>query len=213
MAVIPHVVAGNTALAAQQNALIDQVNSNTSTVVTVGTGVFTETDTVSAWATATQTTVSNHETRLDTLEAKPWVVLKKTANQSIATGGTDTVVTWQTSTGTTSMKVGDTVVIPTAGAYLLTANVNMQGGGSTVADSVVYIVKNSTTDVFLGSLAAFSQPGNLSTSGVGNGLSTSVVANLAANDVIRVLVWQGSGSARPLRYQDFGGCSFTVSAI
>lgn len=186
---------GHLVLASEWNAHATQINDNTSAIAT------------------NTSSISSQGSRITTLETKPKVILKKTANQSIPSGGTDTIVTWQTATGTTSMRSGDTVVIPSAGTYLLTANINMIGGGTTVADTVVYIVLNSTTNVFTGSLAAFAQAGNLSTSGVGNGLSTSVVASLAANDVIRVLTWQGSGAARDLRYQDFGGCTFTASLL
>ncbi|MDA3643775.1 hypothetical protein LZ318_11970 [Saccharopolyspora indica] len=54
MAVISHVQAGSVASSAHQNGLIDQVNSNTRVAETVGTGVFTTTDTVSSWATQVQ---------------------------------------------------------------------------------------------------------------------------------------------------------------
>lgn len=192
MAVIPPVTSGTVARASEQNALITQVNTNT-------------------------TGLASGESRITALETKPRVVLRKNADQTITSGSNpapaDKIVTWQTASGTTSMKSGDTVVIPTAGAYLLTANVNMIGGGTVVADCVIYIVKNSTTDVANASLAAFAQPGTLSTAGVGNGLSTSVVADLAQGDVLRVLVYQGSGASRNLRPSTFGGCSFTVTKL
>ncbi|MER7009885.1 hypothetical protein ABT324_00455 [Saccharopolyspora sp. NPDC000359] len=206
------------------NPLINQVNTNTSGIAanTASIGALeARTTNASTGNTALggrvqtlETAAGNLDGRVYALERKPWIILKKNAVQQIASGGTDKVVTWQVvDGGQPSMKNGDAIQIPAPGNYLLTANVNMQGGGSTIGDTVVYIVKNSTTDVFNSSLAAFSQPGTLSTGGVGNGLSTSVVANLATNDLIRVLVWQGSGSDRPLRPNDFGGCTFTVTRL
>lgn len=222
MAVIPHVVAGNTALAAEQNALIDQVNSNTSVVETVGTGVFTSTDTVSAWATAAQSAIDNHESRLDTIEAKPICVLKKSGNQSIPdgdsdgagpdTGVGDVVVTWQTVVkDNAAMRSGDTIVIPSAGEYLVCAQVNIAAGGSKAGDCVLYVTKNGTT-VFDKSIGAFGQPCK-NTGGLGNGLSLSSVQTFAAGDVLRVMVFQDSGAARDARATDFGGCTFAVSKL
>lgn len=209
MATISHVGANSVASSAHQNGLIDQVNTNT-------------------------TDIASGASRITTLETKPKIVLRKNADQTIRNqtdsdgAGADVVlydqtVTWQVvEAGTASMKVGDTVVVPSgqSGIYFIAANVNlmpvgdaaMPGGPGTVGgEAVIYITKNGEA-VTSDAIAAFGQPGAV-TGGLGNGLSVSITRNLVAGDVLRVMVFQSSDRDRPARATAFGGCTFAVSKL
>lgn len=207
MATITHVVPNTVASSSHQNGLIDQVNENTAGLAS-GT------------------------TRINALETKPKIVLRKNADQTIrnqvdsdGTGPdvslTDQVVTWQViESGTSSMKSGDTVVIPETGIYFMAANVNlmpvgdsaMPGGPGTVGgEAVIYVTKNGSVP-FDHAIAAFGQPGAV-TGGLGNGLSVSITRYLQAGDIIRVMVFQSSDRDRPARATSFGGCTFAVSKL
>jgi len=217
MAFVPmeEAVAGNPAYAAEYNNVVRNVRDLDARLGTA----FTDVDTVSAWATSAQTSIDDHEARLDAIDAKPQCVLKKSANQSIPDGdsdgaGSDTgvgdiEVTWQTAVvDNAAMKSGDTIVIPSAGRYLVAAQVNIAPGGTRAGDCVLYVTKNGTT-VHDKSIGAFGQP-SANTGGLGNGLSLSSVQTFVAGDVLRVMVFQDSGIARDARATDFGGCTFAV---
>lgn len=150
--------------------------------------------------------------RITVLENRPTCVLRKTADQSIPTGA-DTTLTWSTAeVDVGSMRSGDTIVIPATGTYLIAAQANIQGGGSTAGERVIYVTQGDA-HVSTASLATFAMAGNTNTSGVGTGLSTTTIRNLTAGAVLRVKVYQSSGSALAARYNQFGGCTFSVRRL
>lgn len=198
MATLPRLEQGHLVSAQDWNDHVDQINENTTTIADHNASLV------------------GHESRLDALEEKPRIVLRKNADQMIGRTDGDVVISWQVvESGTASMKSGNTVVIPSSGIYFLAANVNLQAvgeaGGTTGGEAILYITRGSG-HVSGTSLAAFGQPGQVS-GGLGNGLSVSTTRYLNAGDVLQVQVYQNSNVDRPARATDFGGCTFAVSML
>lgn len=207
MAFVPMApaVAGQTAIAAEYNNVVNNVED-------LNTRVTSQATTVSQLQTDLANAGGELGGRISVLENRPTCVLRKSTNQSIPTGA-DTTLTWQTAElDVGSMRSGDTIVIPATGAYLVSAQANIQGGGSTAGERVIYITQGDA-HVSTASIATFAMVGNTNTSGVGTGLSTSTIRNLTAGAVLRAKVYQSSGGALAARYDQFGGCTFSVRRL
>lgn len=187
MAIITHVQPGDLARAAHQNGLIDQVNANTAVCETIGTGVFTETDTVSAWATAVQN-------RLDKL---PGAYYGAWTDDN--TGNTDTqvidasdsngekvmVYTNQLVTPTGMSMSNGTVTVANAGLYLVTASIQVTtNNGSLLAMWIANSSGSTSSGVKYGPVSGYRA----------DALSSTALMRLPANSPISVYaaVWQGT---------------------
>lgn len=191
MAVIPPVQAGNVAKSAEQNALITQVNANTGVI---GSGVFTETDTISAWATSAQsqlTTLTNRK--------QPGGYYGEWTDNNAGGGDTTqtidtpdqgekvTVYTNQVVAPTGMSMSGGTVTVTNAGLYLVAASIQTVRNDATVI--AMWIAKGS------GASSAGVKYGP--TSGYRSDvLSATGVVRLAAGGAVSVYAanWQGTPS-------------------
>lgn len=151
-------------------------------------------------------------TRMSKVENPDRCILRKTATQSVASGG-DTLVTWDTAEkDSNSMRSGSTIVIKTTGEYLVAGAVNMAAVPGANGESIIYLAAGTG---FIGDIAltAFGQP-TKATGGLGNGLSTAVVRRLTAGTSLSLLVyWDGASGARNLNPSSFGGCTFSVAQV
>ena len=148
-------------------------------------------------------------------QALPKCVLTKSANQSVP-DATDTTVTWDVAAHDPSgMRSGNTITIQETGMYLVSPQVNIAPGGTIAGDCVLYVSLNDPTrSQYIGDTAitGFGQP-SANGGGLGNGLTSTVVREFTAGDVLTVVVYQRSGVARNARYTAFGGCRFSVSMV
>lgn len=195
-------VAGNVAVAAEYNNVVNNVldlnDRVTDTTAVIGTGVFTETDTVSAWATSAQsqlTTLANRkqpggyygEWTDNNAQNNP-----PDGGQLIDTAGEGeklTVYTNAVGTPTGMSMSGGTVTVTNAGLYQINASIQLVTNSSTLI--AMWIAK--------GSGASSSGVKYGPTSGYRSDvLSASGVVRLAANGTVSVYaaVWQGTPAIR-----------------
>ena len=214
---------GHLVTAGDWNEHVNQINQNTTDIASLDTRL----DSGEASITTLESRTTNASTgnaalgnRVNTLETLPFIVLRKSADQMLShgpDGGWDQVVTWQTTEAgsTPTMKSGDTIVIPSAGAYLISATMNIAGGGSSPGVRILYITKNSTNDVGNTAIAAQQLPGKTDAGGLGTGLAVSTIRQLAQGDVLRVMAYQSSdaGVSLAIRPNSFGGTTFAVRKI
>lgn len=132
---IPHVVAGNVARAAEQNALIDAVNNNTNSVASNTTAI-----------SSNASTISSQGNRITTLEGKPvgtnsgayfgqWTDNNAQANgtgQQISGSDGVKITEFNTAVGTpTGCSIsGGTVTINQAGLWLVMVSTQYTAGSS-----------------------------------------------------------------------------------
>lgn len=220
MAVIPHVEAGNTALAAEQNALIDQVNSNTSVVATVGTGVFTSVDTVSSWSTAAQSAIDSLRSEVyggTTRTGKPKFAAAVTTNASpyfqTLNYSTDTMLNWQTEVRDTDAMFtpGQSgVTVPVSGFYLSQVSLNLVSQTGTVTGSCALKLYQNTTNPdpnaagnVTNVLGTNTAPWNYA--GEGPVVTLNNIVQLSAGAVLRVAAWHNFNNGANLNVGVKGG--------